>query len=110
MWEHLGHHVLRGDILSSSCCHGWVASGQLKAHFPQEEPAVIPLPRGTFFSLTSLLNADGPEVAIRMAGPSLGSIGMHSYTLGRAGRSPGQGFAWSSGLTFGPSPRKAAFY
>lgn len=62
MWEHLSHHMLRGDILSSSCCHDWVALGQLKAHFPQEEPAVIllPLPRGTFFSPTSLLSAADP--------------------------------------------------
>lgn len=60
MWEHLSHHVLRDDILSSSCYHGWVALGQLKAYFPQEEPAVTPLPRGTVFSPTSLLNAAGP--------------------------------------------------
>lgn len=105
MWEHLSHHVLRGDVLSSSCCHVRVALGQLKAHFPQEEPAVIllPLHRGTFFSPTSLLNAAETPVAIRMPGLSQGSIvpagdtaghpvcSGHSYTLGQSRQEPWAG-------------------
>lgn len=95
MWEHLSHHVLRGDILSSSCCHVWVALGLLKAHFPQEEPAAIllPLARGTFFSPTSLLDAAETLVAIRCLVHPRGVLDPFLYpgteqagALGRASR------------------------
>lgn len=99
LWEHWSHYELRGDTLSSSCCHDWVALGQLKAHFSQEEPAVIlfPLPRGTLFSPTCLLNAADPggqQDAWPIPGEHWPCWG-HSRAFipvpwGRAGRSPGR--------------------
>lgn len=123
MWEHLSQHVLRGlHMLSSFCCHGWVALSQpqLKAHFP---------PGGTCCDSLALAHRDilqprflagcsrdpgGHQDAWSPPGKRClcgSTAGNPDRTLGQSSQEPRAGFPdQTSSLSSGQSPGKAAFY